>query len=175
MLSRHSAFRKFRTAVFLDALLSVRFDVAAAGSQKKAPAWKFQSVSGELVSLESFRGKVVVVSFGATWCPPCREELPALQEIADRYQGKGVQVLWVSVDERKVSDEQLRQFAAKFGLKVPVLRYPQTVAYADVGDGSLPMQVIIGRDGKFAGSPQIGFSNRSAFMSEVGGIIDRLL
>lgn len=143
--------------------------------QKKAFAWKFPSVSGEVVSLESYQGKIVVVSFGATWCPPCREELPVLQELADRYQAKGVQVLWVSVDERKVSDDQLRQFAAKLGLKVPVLRDPRTAAYAEVGDGSLPTQVIIGRDGKIVGSPQVGFSNRSAFLSEVGGIIDRLL
>ncbi len=78
-------------------------------------------------------------------------------------------------DVLKQYDDQLRQFASKLGLKVPVLRDPQTTAYAEVGDGSLPTQVVIGRDGRIVGSPQVGFSNRASFLSEASRVIEKLL
>lgn len=146
-----------------------------AHAQSKPISWKLTSVGGEVVPVDRFRGKVVVVSFGATWCPPCREELPALQELAERYQSKGVQVIWISVDDQKVSNAQLREFAGRLGLKIPVLRDPDTSAYAEVGDGSLPTQVIIDRGGKLVGSPQVGFSNRATFVSDMSARLDRVL
>lgn len=145
------------------------------GLAQKAPGWKLPSISGGVVDLEKLRGKVVVVSFGATWCPPCREELPALQEIANRYANKGVEVLWISLDERKVSDQEVRQFAERFGLKVPVLRDYDAGAYSEVGDGPVPLLVIIGREGKIVGKPHMGFSNREVFLTEVGETLDRII
>ena len=63
------------------------------------PNFTLKQNNGQLVSLQEYRGKVVVLNFWASWCGPCVEELPSLQKFAERYNGKGVQVIGVSLDE----------------------------------------------------------------------------
>ncbi len=67
-------------------------------SAQKAPEFILKDVSGKQVSLSSFKGKVVVLNFWATWCPPCREEIPSLDELYKRFRNKGLVVLAVSLD-----------------------------------------------------------------------------
>ncbi len=114
----------------------------------------FQATDGKTVSVAELKGKLVVLSFGATWVPLAAKELPALQKLADRYAPRGVQVYWVSVNSVKpggknfMTDADLAAFADKRGFRAPVLRDPEQAAYRDFAVDALPTIVILGKDGK---------------------------
>ena len=64
-----------------------------------APAFSLQNAAGKPVTVADYRGKILVLNFWASWCGPCVEELPSLNKLAERYRGKDVHILGVSVDE----------------------------------------------------------------------------
>lgn len=127
-----------------------------AGSVTSASAQQvtFQSVDGKTVTSADLSGKVVVLSFGATWVPLAAKELPALQKLADRYAPRGVQVYWVSVNSAKaggknfITDADLAAFANKYSFRAPILRDPEQAAYRAFAVDALPTIVILGKDGK---------------------------
>jgi cytochrome c biogenesis protein CcmG, thiol:disulfide interchange protein DsbE len=136
------------TAVFtLVALLAVA--VAA-----QAPQVTLRALDGGTFNPTAQQGKVVVLSFGATYVPMAAKELPALQKLADRYAGRNVQFYWVSINgakpgaPRAATDAELQAFAQKNGLRVGVLRDAEQSAYRALGGDGLPTIVVIGRDGQ---------------------------
>ena len=86
-----------------------------------APPLRLPALQGGEVDRESFRGRVVVLNFWATWCPPCVEEMPSLERLHRALAGEGVVVLSVSVDEDGAA---LQRFVEKAGVTFPVLRDP---------------------------------------------------
>ena len=86
-----------------------------------APAFSLPSLAGSPVALQSFRGKLVVVNFWATWCPPCVAEMPSLERLHRTLGGEGLQVLGVSIDE---DEGALRKFVAARAVTFPILRDP---------------------------------------------------
>lgn len=112
-----------------------------------APAASFpvKALNGAPDSLENYRGKVVLVNLWATWCPPCRDEVPALETLYRQYQSKGLVVLGIDQGESaKVAGE----FARKFNVTYPVLlddgqQYGR--AYSALG---LPTSILVDRSGK---------------------------
>ncbi|HZS03431.1 MAG TPA: TlpA disulfide reductase family protein [Blastocatellia bacterium] len=120
----------------------------------QAPSVSLRTVDGGSFNLADSRGKVVVLSFGATWVPLSGKELPALQKLADRYAGRNVDFYWVSTNSLKTgtrtyaADADLKAFAAKNGLKMTVLRDPDQAAYRALGVDALPTLVIIDGAGK---------------------------
>ena len=83
-----------------------------------APDFSLETRDGETVSLSELRGQVVLVNFWATWCPPCRAEMPAIQQVYDQYSDQGFTVLAVDVSE---GDAQVTAFADERGLTFPIL------------------------------------------------------
>jgi peroxiredoxin len=77
-----------------------------------------KDMNGHDVNLASFRGKPIILNFWATWCGPCKAEIPALVQLADQYKDQHLTVLGVSVDD---SPEDLRRFATEFKMNYPVL------------------------------------------------------
>ncbi len=90
---------------------------AVEGNQ--APDFTLLDLSGRPVQLSSLRGKVVLLNFWATWCPPCREEIPSLVQLNKAMQGKPFQMLAVSVDEG--GKDAVQAFFAKKGVTLPAL------------------------------------------------------
>ncbi|HET7291486.1 MAG TPA: TlpA disulfide reductase family protein [Vicinamibacteria bacterium] len=86
-----------------------------------APPFRLPSLDGNVVDLAALRGKVVVVNFWATWCPPCVEEMPSLEKLHRTLGPEGLVVLGVSVDEDEAT---LRSFVQKVGVTFPTLRDP---------------------------------------------------
>lgn len=88
-------------------------------SRSQAPDFSLRTLSGERVKLSDYRGKVVLLSFWATWCGPCKQELPVLQALMDKHGKDGLQVLAVNIDDPKTVAE-VRRFVADRKLTMPV-------------------------------------------------------
>ena len=116
---------------------------------KVAPDFALQSIDGKTVRLSDFRGKAVLLNFWATYCAPCRIEMPWFVELQDRYAAEGLQVVGVAMDDAIPDD--IEKFASELGVNYPILVGEETVGNAYGGVQFLPSTFYIGRDGKVVG------------------------
>jgi hypothetical protein len=86
-------------AVCLSQNRSVASDANPIEKASPAPGWELQDLDGKTVRLSDFKGKVVILDFWATWCPPCRAEIPGFIELQKKYQAQGLAIVGVSVDQ----------------------------------------------------------------------------
>jgi peroxiredoxin len=111
-----------------------------------APAFELQDLNGKTVRLSDFHGKVVLLNFWATWCPPCKEEMPWFVDLQQRYGPQGLQVIGVAMDD--ADTKTIASFARKLGVNYPVLLGKEAVAQAYGNIQFLPDSFYIGRDGR---------------------------
>jgi thiol-disulfide isomerase/thioredoxin len=104
-----------------------------------------QDLDGQAISHESWRGKVVIVNFWATWCPPCRAEIPDLIALQDKYRDQ-LQVVGISQDETGAED--VRKFAAEHGINYPIVMSTPELERVFTGIYALPTSFIIDREGR---------------------------
>jgi cytochrome c biogenesis protein CcmG, thiol:disulfide interchange protein DsbE len=119
---------------------------ATGGLGTPAPDYEAPTMDGELVSLDDFRGQVVLLNMWATWCPPCRWEMPHLQSLHEELGGRGLAVVGVSVDSSG-SDRQVRQFLDELGITFLILRDPAERGHRLFGGYGLPITVLIDGEG----------------------------
>lgn len=112
-----------------------------------APDFTVPALPSGTLNLNSYRGHVVVVNFWATWCPPCVEETPSLEQFAEKMRDHGVIVLSVSVDE---DQKALRDFVEKYQISFPVGRDPDRALAARFGTWQFPESYILDRHGLLA-------------------------
>jgi cytochrome c biogenesis protein CcmG/thiol:disulfide interchange protein DsbE len=127
-----------------------------------APGFELKSLDGETVSLEEHRGRIVVVDFWATWCPPCLMSIPELVEVQEKYRDKGVTILGISVDlPDQMSEADLRAFKNKLKMNYTVLRADgQVMADYFAGGGAqvaIPTLFVVDQQGKIR-EKLVGFS-----------------
>lgn len=108
-----------------------------------APDFALPSLDGKQVRLSDYRGRTVLVNFWATWCGPCREEMPALQKAADAHPATLV-VLSVNMRE---SEDQVRTFAQQQSITYPLLLHPDDATLLAYLIRGLPVTVVVGPDG----------------------------
>jgi peroxiredoxin len=137
----------FATTACADTADSRRFAAPApVDVGRPAPSYRAVSAKGDSVSLEGLRGKPVLLNVWATWCHPCRDEIPELQRIYERYRGRGLELVGVSVDAAG-HDDAIGAFARRYGMTYPVWRDPdETVSAAFLVVG-VPATFLIDRDG----------------------------
>ncbi len=112
----------------------------------KAPDFTVEMVDGQKVTLSSLKGKVVMINFWATWCPPCREEFKRMQkDVVDRFKGKDFQLLAISRGEKKATVDQFRD---KQGYTFPMGLDPTQEIYKKYASNYIPRNFIVGKDGK---------------------------
>ena len=120
-----------------------------------APNFMVTTTAGDRIGPKSFPGKVLVVNFWASWCAPCVEEAPSLNEFAKTFQNAGVVVLGISVDR---NDQQFQNFVKRFNVSFPVARDPDENISYRYGTYKIPESYIIDRNGKvvrkYAGLPE---------------------
>jgi thiol-disulfide isomerase/thioredoxin len=135
-----------------------------------------KATDGKMYDLAEMRGNVVIVSFGATWCQPCAEELRVLEQLRKEYEGKPVRFLWVSVErEDEVSDGDLRNYAKKLKLSFPVLRDPTKFTFAQFSDRvRLPMVTIFDKEGKLV-VKQTGMATPEEYKRLIRSRVDKFL
>lgn len=118
----------------------------AAFVNKPAPDFELTSLEGKQVKLSDYRGKAVVLNFWATWCGPCKVEMPWLVDLEKKYADQGVQIVGVSMDDE--SKDKVADFAKQMGLNYPVLMGKEALSDKFGGLDGLPTTFYIDRNGK---------------------------
>ncbi len=114
---------------------------------KKAPAFTLKDTSGKRVSLADYKGKAVLINFWATWCAPCKIEMPWFIDLQKQYQAQGFTVIGISEDDVKDHPE-VAKFKDKIGVNYPILLGDDAVGKAYGGLEFLPTTYYVGRNGK---------------------------
>jgi peroxiredoxin len=116
-----------------------------ASALASAPAWKLKDVDGKPVELSQFKGKVVILDFWATWCPPCRTEIPGYIALQKKYADDGLVVIGVSVDTD--GPGPVKKFMKDFGFNYMVVMADDSIQDAYGPIQGYPTTFIIDRDG----------------------------
>ena len=136
---------------------------AAPANRSLAPDFSLPDLTGQPLSLSTYRGKVVLLDFWATWCDPCREEVPLFVELQSKYRTRGFQILGVSMDD---GPEPVRDFCQHFKINYPVVMGNAKIGELYGGVLGLPIAFLIGRDGRIYGK-HIGATDITVFEKEI--------
>lgn len=128
-----------------------------------APEFSLTDLSGQTLRLSNFKGKVVLLDFWATWCGPCRMEIPGFVELQNKYRDQGFQVIGVSMDD---GPEPVRDFYKEFKMNYPVAMGNDKLGEIYGGVLGLPTSFVIGRDGRIY-AKHVGASDVSVFEEEI--------
>jgi peroxiredoxin len=129
-----------------DVQVTETFDEEKSSVGYLAPPFTLRNLEGNHVSLHSFRGQVVVVNFWATWCVPCRIEMPSFENLYRRFRSEGLTVLAVSLD--KGADQKVRDFVEEYQLSFPVLLDSEGKAEKRYPSISIPFTFVIDKTGR---------------------------
>lgn len=134
-----------------------------------AADFSLTSLDGNTISLKDYRGKVVLLNFWATWCGPCRQEIPGLEDLQSRYGFKGLRVIGMDViSEDNAKD--VRDFDRQFKMNYPVVFANEKVGERFGGLIGTPTSILIGCDGRVYGK-YVGFTDESIFTERVRGLL----
>ncbi len=115
---------------------------------KRAPDFSLKTVDGKKVSLSDYKGKAVLINFWATWCAPCKIEMPWLVALRTQYAGQGFEILGVNADDVGTPRAKLAKFGQEQGLNYPLLVGDDATSRKYGGVEFLPTSYFVGRDGK---------------------------
>ena len=111
-----------------------------------APKLKLKDVRGRPFSLRDYKGKVVLINFWATWCPPCRAEIPELVKLQHAYRSRGLQVIGITYPPQRIAD--VRRFARQAKMNYPVSLGTKETKLLFTPSENLPLTIVIGKDGR---------------------------
>jgi thiol-disulfide isomerase/thioredoxin len=131
--------------VIIFGILLAIMPTIAMGQSSRAPDLALRDLRGRTVRLSDYKGKVVLINFWATWCPPCRAEVPDLVKIQRDYGKRGLQIIGITYPPQ--TDSEVRQFIRELKINYPVaLGMKETKSLFDQSE-TLPLTIVIDRDG----------------------------
>jgi len=130
------------------ASLADKLGVLPPQAKIEAPDFEVRTLDGGSLRLRDFRGQVVFLNFWATWCVPCRREMPAMEKLYREFRDQGFTIVALDLNEPTAA---VRAFVKELGLTFPVGIDPAMVNFAVYGGRALPTSYLIGRDGKILG------------------------
>lgn len=159
--------RFFAVAVLMTAILFACTDKTAQSSGAVASDFTLQDLSGRNVKLSDYKGKVVLLDFWATWCPPCRASIPAIEKIHKAYKDKGLVVLAVSLDEG--GWDAVKSFITEYGITYTVLKGTEDVAM-NYMVRTIPMLLVLDKQGRIS-KRYLGFGNEEDLENDIKAIL----
>lgn len=126
-------------------------DLPEADRKKAPPDFEIPTLDGRKIRLSEYRGKVLIIDFWATWCPPCRKMIPQLVRIATQHRDRGLEVIGLHIDDRgRSSQEDIRRFIGQFGINYTVGMASDEVftAYLGTEETAIPQTLVFDRDGR---------------------------
>lgn len=143
-------------------------------ADKQAPAFTLKDTTGKKVSLADYKGKAVVLDFWATWCAPCKIEIPWLTQLHDQYASQGLEVLGISEDDLDLDDkaallkqkQEIADSAMKLHINYPVLIDDKEVSKPYGGIDALPTTFYVDRNGKVVAAT-IGLADRDEIEANI--------
>jgi len=133
-----------------------------------APDFQLQDVDGKSVALGNLQDKPLLLNFWATWCPPCRSEMPYIQQVYDEWSDKGLVVLAINVGE---SSAKVKEFMQSYGLSFPVLLDTKEKVTQIYNIGGIPTTFFIDRDGIIQVKIIGAFPSKAAIEKDLSKII----
>ena len=131
--------------VFATVLMTFSF-TSVSGQESKAPQFELRDVNGRTVRLSDYQGKVVLINFWATWCPPCRAEMPDLVRRQREYRAKGLHIIGITYPPE--NKDRVRRFARSLKVNYPIILGTRQLKARFSSDEDLPLTIVIDRDGK---------------------------
>lgn len=155
---------KFKVFIFILALflLGACSQGSAVEIGQKAPEFSLTDIDGKTSSLSDFKGKVVILDFFASWCPPCRQEIPDFIGLQKAYGDKGFAMIGVALENAQAA----KDFAVKAGINYPVLVDDEKVSNSYGPIRSIPTTFILDKDGKIV-KMYIGSRPKDVFENDI--------
>jgi peroxiredoxin len=135
---------------------------------KAAPSFTLQDLNGKPVSLSDFKGKVIVLDFWATWCPPCVMEIPHFIELYEQYKDQGFAMVGISLDSQGVS--VVKSFVRKYQVNYPILMTDGQVDKAYGGITYIPTTFVIDSAGNIR-QKYIGYQEKAVFETDIKALL----
>jgi thiol-disulfide isomerase/thioredoxin len=134
-------------AIAFAALTMISFSPAIAlGQEATKPEFTLKDLAGHTIRLSNYQGKVVLINFWATWCPPCRAEMPDLIRLQRKHGKEGLQIIGITYPPE--SKARVRRFASSLKVNYPIILGTRQIKERFSSDETLPLTVVINRDGK---------------------------
>ena len=160
---------KYNLSILTAAIIFL-FAVSSAQSEKKykAPNFSLKAQDGKVIELAKLKGKVVLLNFWATWCPPCRAEIPDFIEIYNSYKSKGFEIIGIALDEEGWSKVTPYIKEAKINYPVVIGTGKEIKQYG--GIEAIPTSFIVDKNGFIAGK-QVGLLSKDALEQKLKSLL----
>ena len=143
--------------------------VKEVGKRQEAPDFALKDIDGKTVRLSDYRGKVILLDFWATWCGPCKMEIPWFMEFERKYKDRGFAVLGLSMDDD--GWQSVKPFIQEFGMNYRVMIADERTGALYGGIDALPTAFLIDREGRVA-TEQVGVSSRRDFEDGIEALLE---
>ncbi len=160
--------RKLLVSIAVLTLVLLALPTCSEGRQDKAPNFTLKTHDGNVVDLSKLKGKVVVLNFWATWCGPCRQEIPGFIETYKSLHSKGVEIVGVSLDEG--GWDAVQPYVSKTNIPYPIVIGDQSLSEAYGGIEAIPTTFIITKDGNIAGK-HVGFMSKEQLEKQIKAVM----
>jgi thiol-disulfide isomerase/thioredoxin len=160
-------YKRFLALSVMGAMLLFGCSESSKLSDPPAADFVLKDLNGNSVALSDYRGKVVLLEFWATWCPPCRATMPAIEKIYKAYKDKGLVVLAISLDNGDW--DFVKSFAASYGVTYTILKGTDDIQ-TKYGVRAIPTTVILDKNGRIA-KRYLGFGNEDDFEKDIKAIL----